>query len=110
MQDPLVDLDGPVMPQPSAPVSTTRFPGHAPGATADPQVRAELDKLNDLIGWLFREAQDRRERERERERKREGGYPPYRSHYHEHHSSQIQIRTRTRSRRHRPAAWIYFGI
>ncbi|MFS7951752.1 hypothetical protein Hanom_Chr07g00598821 [Helianthus anomalus] len=67
MPDPPVDLDGAAMPQPPPPPGASQFPrhvipGHAPGAALHPEVRAELDMLNDLVGWLVWEAQDRRER------------------------------------------------
>ncbi|KAJ0942032.1 hypothetical protein HanPSC8_Chr03g0087101 [Helianthus annuus] len=67
--DPPVDLDGAAMPQPPPPPGAPQFqrhviPGHALGAALHLEVRAELDRLNDLVGWLVRDAQDRRERER----------------------------------------------
>ncbi|MFS7964548.1 hypothetical protein Hanom_Chr08g00751641 [Helianthus anomalus] len=64
VQDHPVDLDGPAMPQPPPPPGAPQFPqhvipGHALGATADPRLRADGDRLMDLVGWLVREAQDR---------------------------------------------------
>ncbi|KAM0055397.1 hypothetical protein Hdeb2414_s0006g00205591 [Helianthus debilis subsp. tardiflorus] len=68
VEDPPEDLDGPAVPQPPPPAGAPQFPrhvirGHAPGAALHPDVRAELDRLNDLVGWLVRAEQDRRERE-----------------------------------------------
>ncbi|MFS7955708.1 hypothetical protein Hanom_Chr07g00645791 [Helianthus anomalus] len=62
--DPPVNLDIPVMPQRPPPPGAPQFPrhaipGHAPGAAVHPEIRAELDRLNDLICCLVREAQDR---------------------------------------------------
>ncbi|KAJ0795913.1 hypothetical protein HanPI659440_Chr04g0155971 [Helianthus annuus] len=68
VEDPPEDLDGAAVPQPPPPAGAPQFPrhiipGHAPGAALHPDVRAELDRLNDLVGWLVRAEQDRRERE-----------------------------------------------
>ncbi|MFS7903192.1 hypothetical protein Hanom_Chr01g00021101 [Helianthus anomalus] len=57
VQDPLVDLDGPTMPQPPPPPGEPQFPrhvflGHAPGAATNPHLRADIDRLMDLVGWL----------------------------------------------------------
>ncbi|KAJ0820744.1 hypothetical protein HanPSC8_Chr16g0711651 [Helianthus annuus] len=68
VEDPPVDVDGAAVTQPPPPPGAPQFPrhvipGHAPGAALHPDVRAELDRLNDLVGWLVRAEQDRRERE-----------------------------------------------
>ncbi|XP_035834355.1 uncharacterized protein LOC110884635 [Helianthus annuus] len=68
VEDPPEDLDGAAEPQPPPPAGAPQFPRHvirgrAPGAALHPDVRARLDRLDDLVGWLVRAEQDRRERE-----------------------------------------------
>ncbi|KAJ0695155.1 hypothetical protein HanPI659440_Chr15g0616921 [Helianthus annuus] len=68
MEDPPEDVDGAAAPQPPPPAGAPQFPrhvipGHSPGAVLHPDVRAKLDRLNDLVGWLVQAEQDRRERE-----------------------------------------------
>ncbi|XP_035836908.1 uncharacterized protein LOC118484905 [Helianthus annuus] len=59
VEDPPEDLDGAAPPQPPLPAGAPQFPrhvirGHAPGAALHPDVRAELDRLNDLVtSWCF---------------------------------------------------------
>ncbi|KAM0012949.1 hypothetical protein Hdeb2414_s0046g00746731 [Helianthus debilis subsp. tardiflorus] len=67
VEDPPEDVDGAAVPQPPPPAGAPQFPrhiipGHTPGAALHPDVRAELDRLNDLVGWLVRAEPDRRER------------------------------------------------
>ncbi|KAJ0538010.1 hypothetical protein HanHA300_Chr08g0270141 [Helianthus annuus] len=58
LPDPPVNLDGPAMPQPPPPPpGAPQFPchvipGHALVAAVHPEIRAELDRLNDFISWL----------------------------------------------------------
>ncbi|XP_022008406.1 uncharacterized protein LOC110907783 [Helianthus annuus] len=54
VEDPPEDLDGAAPPQPPPPAGAPQFPrhvirGHAPGAALHPDVRAELERLNDLV-------------------------------------------------------------
>ncbi|KAF5761842.1 hypothetical protein HanXRQr2_Chr16g0769791 [Helianthus annuus] len=68
VEDPPEDVDGAAVPQPPPPPGAPQFPrhvipGHAPGVALHPDVRAELDRLTDLVSWLVRAEQDRRERE-----------------------------------------------
>ncbi|KAJ0598956.1 hypothetical protein HanHA89_Chr04g0171371 [Helianthus annuus] len=103
VEDPPEDLDGAAEPQPPPPAGAPQFPRHvirgrAPGAALHPDVRARLDRLDDLVGWLVRAEQDRRERERD--------YPRYRFHRFERHirstSRSSSIRIQIRIWMHRP--------
>ncbi|MFS8022710.1 hypothetical protein Hanom_Chr16g01442701 [Helianthus anomalus] len=59
VEDPPVDVDGAAVPQPPPPSGAPQFPrhviqGNAPRAVLHLDLRAELDRLNDLVGWLVR--------------------------------------------------------